>query len=156
MRGSFAPQKKMENSRTGYRMANNTDCERIISHTFNVYSCTIDSFTSTLSSLLPQIVNEASKFRYRSGNIFNCGGLTIRTPVGAVGHGALYHSQSPEAFYAHVPGVKVGIRLRLISPSMWVAGIFENGKGCAGFTLNWGEPGCLSLVFSSIYQLKCC
>ena len=55
-----------------------------------------------------QIVNEAAKFRYRSGNLFNCGGLTIRTPVGAVGHGALYHSQSPEAYYAHVPGVKVG------------------------------------------------
>ncbi|KAF3963978.1 hypothetical protein CMV_011686 [Castanea mollissima] len=32
---------------------------------------------------LDQIVNEAAKFRYRSGNQFNCGGLTIRTPYGA-------------------------------------------------------------------------
>jgi hypothetical protein len=29
-----------------------------------------------------QIVNEAAKYRYRSGGVFNCGGLTIRTPYG--------------------------------------------------------------------------
>uniref|UniRef100_A0A0E0Q4K6 3-methyl-2-oxobutanoate dehydrogenase (2-methylpropanoyl-transferring) n=1 Tax=Oryza rufipogon TaxID=4529 RepID=A0A0E0Q4K6_ORYRU len=45
--------------------------------------------------------------RYRSGNEFNCGGLTIRSPYGAVGHGGHYHSQSPEAFFCHVPGLKV-------------------------------------------------
>lgn len=39
-----------------------------------------------------QIVNEAAKFRYRSGNEFDCGSLTFRAPYGAVGHGALYHS----------------------------------------------------------------
>ncbi|KAJ9541500.1 hypothetical protein OSB04_028006 [Centaurea solstitialis] len=55
------------------------------------------------------IVNEAAKFRYRSGNEFNCGGLTIRAPYGAVGHGGHYHSQSPEAFFCHVPGIKVVI-----------------------------------------------
>lgn len=54
-----------------------------------------------------KIVNEAAKFRYRSGNIFDCGKLTIRAPTGAVGHGALYHSQSVEAFFAHSPGLKV-------------------------------------------------
>ncbi|CAD8091139.1 unnamed protein product [Paramecium sonneborni] len=54
-----------------------------------------------------QIVNEAAKFRYRSGNQFNCGSLTIRSTWGAVGHGALYHSQSPEAYFAHTPGLKV-------------------------------------------------
>lgn len=36
--------------------------------------------------------------------MFDCGSLTFRAPCGAVGHGALYHSQSPEAFFAHVPG----------------------------------------------------
>ena len=56
-----------------------------------------------------QIVNEAAKYRYRSGNLFNCGGLTIRATWGAVGHGALYHSQSPEAYFAHTPGLKVVI-----------------------------------------------
>lgn len=54
-----------------------------------------------------QIVNEAAKLRYRSGNLFDCGSLTIRAPCGAVGHGALYHSQSPEAYFAHTPGLKV-------------------------------------------------
>ena len=54
-----------------------------------------------------QLVNEAAKFRFRSGNQFNCGGLTVRTPCGAVGHGALYHSQSPEAYFTHTPGLKI-------------------------------------------------
>ena len=52
-------------------------------------------------------MNEAAKYRYRSGNLFDCGGLTIRATWGAVGHGALYHSQSPEAYFAHTPGLKV-------------------------------------------------
>jgi len=52
-------------------------------------------------------VNEAAKFRYRSGNEFDCGSLTIRSPYGAVGHGAHYHSQSPEAYFAHTPGLVV-------------------------------------------------
>jgi 2-oxoisovalerate dehydrogenase E1 component beta subunit len=54
-----------------------------------------------------QIVNEAAKYRYRSGGQFGCGSLTIRATWGAVGHGALYHSQSPEAYFAHTPGIKV-------------------------------------------------
>ena len=33
----------------------------------------------------------------------------LRTPFGGGIHGALYHSQSIEAFYAHVPGLKVVI-----------------------------------------------
>lgn len=38
-----------------------------------------------------QIVNEASKFRYREGSTgANVGGLVIRMPCGGVGHGALY------------------------------------------------------------------
>ena len=54
-----------------------------------------------------QIVNEAAKYRYRSGNQFNCGKLIFRCPYGAVGHGGLYHSQSPEALFAHIPGLIV-------------------------------------------------
>lgn len=64
-------------------------------------------FADYIFPAFDQIVNEAAKYRYRSGNLFNSGGLTIRTPCGAVGHGALYHSQSPEAYFAHTPGVKV-------------------------------------------------
>ena len=33
--------------------------------------------------------------------------MTIRTPYGAVGHGGHYHSQSPEGYYSHTPGLKV-------------------------------------------------
>ena len=56
-----------------------------------------------------KIVNEAAKYRYSSGSEFDCGSLTFRTPCSAVGHGALYHSQSPEAYFAHTPGIKVAI-----------------------------------------------
>ncbi|GKZ76203.1 hypothetical protein AnigIFM56816_005179 [Aspergillus niger] len=55
-----------------------------------------------------QIVNEAAKFRFREGATgVDIGGMVVRMPCGAVGHGALYHSQSPEALFAHVPGVQV-------------------------------------------------
>lgn len=35
--------------------------------------------------------------------------MTVRMPCMAVGHGALYHSQSPEAYFAHTPGLVVVI-----------------------------------------------
>lgn len=57
-----------------------------------------------------QIVNEAAKYRYRCGSTgVDAGGLTIRMPCGVVGHGALYHSQSPEALFTHTPGLRVVI-----------------------------------------------
>merc|ERR1719440_99593 len=56
-----------------------------------------------------QIVNEAAKYRYRASGTWHCGGLTIRMPCGAVGHGGLYHSQSPEAFFSHCPGLNLVI-----------------------------------------------
>ena len=64
-------------------------------------------FADYIFPAFDQIVNEMAKFRYRSGNQWNCGGVTLRTPCGAVGHGALYHSQSPEAYLAHTPGIVV-------------------------------------------------
>ncbi|OAA65209.1 2-oxoisovalerate dehydrogenase [Niveomyces insectorum RCEF 264] len=55
-----------------------------------------------------QLVNEAAKFRFRDGaHGRHAGGLTVRMPCGAVGHGALYHSQSPESLFAHIPGLRV-------------------------------------------------
>lgn len=53
-----------------------------------------------------QIVNEIAKVRYRSNGDFSCP-LVIRAPTGGGVRGALYHSQSPEAFFCHVPGLKV-------------------------------------------------
>ncbi|MDQ3985278.1 MAG: alpha-ketoacid dehydrogenase subunit beta [Actinomycetota bacterium] len=53
-----------------------------------------------------QIVSEAARIRYRSNGDFSCP-LVIRAPYGGGVHGALYHSQSIEALFAHVPGLKV-------------------------------------------------
>ncbi|KAI9310992.1 thiamine diphosphate-binding protein [Dichotomocladium elegans] len=64
-------------------------------------------FADYIFPAFDQIVNEAAKYRYRSGNQFNVGGMTIRTPCSAVGHGGHYHSQSPEAFFTHCPGIKI-------------------------------------------------
>lgn len=66
-------------------------------------------FADYIFPAFDQIVNEAAKYRYRSGNTFDVGNLTIRAPCGAVGHGALYHSQSPEAYFAHTPGLKIAV-----------------------------------------------
>ncbi|KAI0518091.1 putative F-actin-capping protein [Xylaria bambusicola] len=55
-----------------------------------------------------QLVNEAAKYRYREGKTGrSVGGLTVRMPCGGVGHGALYHSQSPESLFTHIPGLRV-------------------------------------------------
>lgn len=53
-----------------------------------------------------QIVQEAARIRYRSNGAWAVP-MVIRMPWGAGVRGALYHSQSLEAFYAHVPGLKV-------------------------------------------------
>lgn len=53
-----------------------------------------------------QIVSEAARMRYRSNNDWGVP-MVIRAPYGGGIHGALYHSQSIEAFFAHVPGIKV-------------------------------------------------
>ena len=53
-----------------------------------------------------QIVSEAARMRYRSNNGYGVP-MVIRAPYGGGVHGALYHSQSVEAFFTHVPGLKV-------------------------------------------------
>jgi 2-oxoisovalerate dehydrogenase E1 component beta subunit len=63
-------------------------------------------FADFIHSAFDQIVSEASRIRYRSNGDWTCP-ITIRTPYGGGVHGGLYHSQSIEAFYSHVPGLKV-------------------------------------------------
>ncbi len=53
-----------------------------------------------------QIVNELAKLRYRSGGEYPAP-VVVRMPVGGGIKGGHYHSQSPEAFFTHVPGLKV-------------------------------------------------
>ncbi len=55
-----------------------------------------------------QIVNEAAKMCYRSNGEWTVP-MVIRAPYGGGIGGALYHSQSVEAFFTHVPGLKVVI-----------------------------------------------
>ncbi len=64
-------------------------------------------FADYIFPAFDQIVNESAKFRYRSGNEFNVGNLVVRTPYGGGIAGGLYHSQSPEAYFAHTPGLKI-------------------------------------------------
>ncbi|WP_368873201.1 alpha-ketoacid dehydrogenase subunit beta [Shewanella algae] len=66
-------------------------------------------FADYIFPAFDQIVNEAAKFRYRSGNEFDVGGLTFRTPYGGGIAGGHYHSQSPEAYFTQTPGLKVVI-----------------------------------------------
>ena len=63
-------------------------------------------FADYIHPAFDQIVNEAAKIRYRSANDWGCP-MVVRAPCGAVHAGGLYHSQSVEAYYAHVPGLKV-------------------------------------------------
>lgn len=63
-------------------------------------------FADFIFPAINQIVQEAARIRYRSNGAFGVP-LVIRAPYGGGVHGALYHSQSVEAFFAHVPGLKV-------------------------------------------------
>jgi len=53
-----------------------------------------------------QLISEAARIHYRSNGRWACP-MVVRVPFGGGIHGALYHSQSIEAFYAHIPGLKV-------------------------------------------------
>ena len=63
-------------------------------------------FADFIHPAFDQIVSEAARIRYRSNGEWSCP-IVIRAPFGGGVHGGLYHSQSIEAFYAHVPGLKV-------------------------------------------------
>jgi 2-oxoisovalerate dehydrogenase E1 component len=63
-------------------------------------------FADFIHPAFDQIVSEVARIRYRSNGRWACP-MVIRTPYGGGIHGALYHSQSIEAFYAHVPGLKI-------------------------------------------------
>src|SRR5213082_428761 len=63
-------------------------------------------FSDFIYPAFDQIVSELAKYRYRSGGEYPAK-LVIRTPVGGGIRGGHYHSQSPEAYFIHTPGLKV-------------------------------------------------
>jgi pyruvate dehydrogenase E1 component beta subunit len=65
-------------------------------------------FVDFIYPAFDQIVSEVAKFRYRSGGMFSSP-IVIRSPYGGGVRGAHYHSQSPEAYFTHTPGLKVVI-----------------------------------------------
>jgi len=62
-------------------------------------------FNDFLTCAMDQIVNQAAKIRFMMGGQVSVP-LVIRAPVGATGRAA-QHSQSLEAWFMHVPGLKV-------------------------------------------------
>ena len=65
-------------------------------------------FADYIFPAFDQIVSEVAKLRYRSGGDGACP-MVIRTPYGGGIRGGTYHSQSPEAYFTHTPGIKVVI-----------------------------------------------
>jgi len=63
-------------------------------------------FIDFISCGFDQIVNMAATLRYRHGGQTACP-IVIRGPCGAGVHGGIYHSQNPEAWFFHVPGLKI-------------------------------------------------
>lgn len=63
-------------------------------------------FADFLTLVMNQLVNHAAKLHYMSGGQLRVP-LTVRAQQGATGGMGAHHSQSLEAWFAHVPGLKV-------------------------------------------------
>ncbi|HEY7292330.1 MAG TPA: alpha-ketoacid dehydrogenase subunit beta [Vicinamibacterales bacterium] len=63
-------------------------------------------FADFISCAFDQIVNQAATLRYRYGGTASVP-IVIRAPSGGNVGGGLYHSQNPEAWFVHRPGLKV-------------------------------------------------
>ena len=61
-------------------------------------------FADFIACAFDQIVNMAAKLYYRNGMSVP---MVVRGPSGAGTHGGPFHSQSPEGWFAHTPGLKV-------------------------------------------------
>ena len=62
-------------------------------------------YSDFLFECMDELVNQAAKMRLMSGGRLSVP-LVMRAPVGATLRGA-QHGQSPESYFAHVPGLKV-------------------------------------------------
>ncbi len=72
---------------------------------YGLRPCVEIQFADYIYPAYDQIVSEAARLRYRSGEQFTAP-ITIRTPVGGGIFGGQTHSQSPESLFTHIAGVK--------------------------------------------------
>jgi pyruvate dehydrogenase E1 component beta subunit len=63
-------------------------------------------FEGFLGPAFDQLTNQAARSRSRTRGAFTCP-ITVRVPIGGGIHAPELHSESPEAIYAHTPGLKV-------------------------------------------------
>lgn len=63
-------------------------------------------FADFITPAVEQIIQQASKLRYRSAGGYSCP-ITIRICCGAGGGSGLYHSQENASWFVHEPGLKV-------------------------------------------------
>lgn len=65
-------------------------------------------FTGFIYPTLDQMINHASRLRNRTRGRLTCP-MVLRAPYGAGIHAPEHHSESPEALFAHTPGLRVVI-----------------------------------------------
>lgn len=63
-------------------------------------------FSGFIYPTIDHVLNHASRLRHRTRGRLSCP-LVIRSPCGAGIHAPEHHSESPEALFAHVPGLRV-------------------------------------------------
>jgi 2-oxoisovalerate dehydrogenase E1 component beta subunit len=65
-------------------------------------------FTGFIYPAIDQMVNHAARLRHRTRGRLSCP-MVLRSPCGAGIHAPEHHSESPEAMFAHIPGIRVVI-----------------------------------------------
>src|SRR6202142_2226261 len=73
---------------------------------YGLRPCVEIQFADYVYPAYDQIVSEAARLRYRSNGEFTCP-IVVRMPTGGGIFGGQTHSQSPEALFTHVAGLKV-------------------------------------------------
>lgn len=63
-------------------------------------------FSGFAYTTIDQILNHAGRMRYRTRGRMSCP-MVMRTPCAAGIHAPEHHSESPEAMFAHIPGIRV-------------------------------------------------
>ena len=63
-------------------------------------------FSGFSYTVLDQILNHAGRLRHRTRGRLSCP-MVLRTPCGAGIHPPEHHSESPDAMFAHIPGIRV-------------------------------------------------